>query len=135
MKPNPKFLGMTDAQCERFRAGGFPPKSWRPENVAGVRAFLALAAEHGVRVYWVLPPTLPRFQAMLVESGFDASHEAFVRSWQARFPGVVVLDGRRAVADPNAYHDQTHLGVPGAYAHSLAGGTPCAGPSRQAAGA
>ena len=57
---------------------------------------------------------------MLVKSGFDAEHEAFVRSWQARFPNLVVIDGRGSVADPGAYHDQTHLGTPGAYTYSLA---------------
>ena len=121
MRPASGFRQLTDAQLERFRDDNFPADKWcHPANLEGLRNFLSLAAERGVTVYWTLPPTAPRFQAVLARGGVDARHDAFLKSWQAQFPNLVVIDGRGAVVDPDAYYDQSHLAAPGAYAYSLA---------------
>jgi len=111
---------LSDQDVEAYRKGYYPAWSCDPANDRAVGRFLALAASRGVAVYWVLPPVLPALQTRLTAVGFDAAHEAYVRSWQSRYPGLTVLDGRGRVADPSAFHDPNHLAACGAYAFSLA---------------
>lgn len=120
MRPSPAVAALTDAEVESVRRGFYPEWACHPANVAGVERFLALAAAHDVPVYWLLPPLLPALQRKLADGGIDRRHEAFLRSWQARFPNLVVLDGRNTVTDPAAFFDANHLAAGGAYAFSLA---------------
>ena len=77
-----------------------------------------LAAKHEIPVFWVLPPYKPTLQARCEQSGFDAEHEAFVRSMVDRHPNLSVVDSRRAGFDPNVFTDLHHLGRQGASNYS-----------------
>jgi len=96
------------------------PAGWRPNRVNAeyVRRFLALAEAHGVPVYWLIPPIHPGVQEAKERVGFDAKYLALVRSYQERFPNLVVIDGRHAGYDPKVFFDPDHLGREGAYALS-----------------
>jgi hypothetical protein len=96
------------------------PKVWScsPVNAAYIRRFLALAAEHKIEVFWLLPPTRPDVQARRERLGVDARHERFVRSVQDEFPSVTILDGRHAEFDRSAFLDPLHLTREGAIALS-----------------
>ena len=120
MLPSPAMKTMTEKEALEIRRAFYPAWECHPANVAGLERFLALAAEHDVPVYWVLPPLLPALQTQLARSGIDARHEAFIRSWQDRYPNLVVIDGRNKVSDPDAFFDANHLSGGGAYAFSLA---------------
>jgi hypothetical protein len=117
--PTPGLGDLTDKQVDDIRRGFYPRWECHPANLEGLRRFLELAAAHGVTVYWLLTPHLPAMHRKMAESGIDAQHEAFLRSWQARFPNVVVVDGRGKVSDPGAFYDANHLAARGAYAFSL----------------
>jgi hypothetical protein len=110
---------VTDAEVENLRNMFYADFSCHPANAAGVERFLALAAAHDVPVYWLLPPLLPAVHARLAKSGFDARHEAFIRTWQERFPNLVVIDGRGTVSAAGGFWDANHLSAEGAYGFSL----------------
>jgi hypothetical protein len=88
-------------------------------NLRGIERLLHLAAERGIRVFWLLPPLSPALQSRREASGSEAKFERFVRSSQARYPRVVtVLDARRSAYPPEMFVDATHLGGRGAIALS-----------------
>jgi hypothetical protein len=104
-----------------------PPKAsstaaWSADrtNTAFVRKFLESAAARGILVFWLLPPTSPAHLARTERNGIDARYAAFVRETQARFPNVVVVDGRRAGYRRDVFSDQIHLDRRGASALSEA---------------
>ncbi len=110
--------GLSDRAVEDLRTGYYPEWKCHEANVRGLDHFLALAESHQIRVFWVLPPMLPAFHQKIRESGIEAQHEAFIRSWQAKYPGLVVLDARSQVADLAGLWDPQHLSVEGASAFS-----------------
>ena len=114
--PGGRTLG---GPARRPSARFFPAWDCHPANARAIEAFLALAASADVPVYWVLPPLWPAIHERLARTGFDAGHEAFVRSWQSRFPNLVVLDGRGELTDPLAFMDVNHVSAAGAYALSV----------------
>ena len=116
----PSLRTMSEKDAAAIRLGFYPKWEGHPANLAGLEQFLALSAEHHVPVYWVLPPLLPALQRQMAESGIDAAHDAFVRSWQARFSNLVVVDGRGKMSDPAAFYDANHLAAGGSYAYSQA---------------
>ena len=87
------------------------PSGWRadPTNAAYVAAFFELAEAHAIPVFWLLPPLHPGFAARTKELGGNPAFDAFVRATTARFPRVVVVDGRDARYDPAVYVDMAHL--------------------------
>ena len=91
-----------------------------PVHVAYLDRFLALAARHGLPVVWLLPPYVPELQALSERKGIDAQFVAFVRSVQARHPGLVVLDGRHAGYPTPTFNDPIHLDAHGAAIYSAA---------------
>jgi hypothetical protein len=95
---------------------------WRPEpeNLRFTRRLLDLAARQGIAVYWVMPTISPAHQALRERRGVDGAYEAFVRRMQGEFPGLVVLDARRAGWDHRVFHDSCHLDARGAIALSMA---------------
>jgi hypothetical protein len=135
MMVNPAYKTATPEALDEFRRGFYPKFVCHKANARGVERLLALAASRGVTVYWLLPPLKPRIHEGLASSGFDADHEAFIRSWQRRFPNLVVLDGRRTVTDPDGFFDPNHLSAQGAYAFSLAVGDALRQGRRGASGA
>jgi hypothetical protein len=97
------------------------PRNWRchPVNNAYVQRFLALAAEHSVEVFWLLPPVAPKFQARRDEAGLEASYDRYVRAIQDRHPELIVIDARRAGYDHSLFIDPLHLNGRGASALSI----------------
>jgi hypothetical protein len=95
---------------------GYFPRSWKchPANEAYVRRLLDLASAHGIRVFWLLPPVAPQFQARCDEIGLEAGHERFVRDLRARYPGLTVVDGRRSGYGVAQFIDPLHLNRRGA---------------------
>ncbi len=97
---------------------GMPPRvgQWRcdPVNAFYVRRFLDLAASHGVLVYWLLPPVSPGTQAHWEHSGDESLYLGFIRSIQARYLDLVVIDGRHSGYDRSVFIDSVHLDRNGA---------------------
>ena len=57
---------------------------------------------------------MPVMQAKVEQVGFDAEHEAFVRSLFDRYPTLNVLDARKSNYEPSAFIDTHHLAYEGA---------------------
>ncbi|WP_435017196.1 hypothetical protein TA3x_004791 [Tundrisphaera sp. TA3] len=97
---------------------------WRPHptNVPYVGRFLDLAAAHRLRVYWVIPPFSPSWQARNEWTGLDARYTRFVDAMVKAHPGLdlVVVDGRSSGYARDAFSDTTHLNARGASAFSRA---------------
>jgi hypothetical protein len=100
----------------------YRPSSWEghPINLRFVDQFLALAASRGIPVYWLLPPYHPMVQLRREQCGWDPGYMAYLAGLQARFPNLVVIDGRHAGYEPAVLHDLTHLNRIGAVAFSEA---------------
>ncbi len=94
--------------------GYFPSFACTKTNRTYIKKLVELAARHEIPVFWVLPPYQPALQARVEQSGFDAAHEAFVKGLQSRYPGLYVIDARRAGYDPGVFTDLHHLGREGA---------------------
>jgi hypothetical protein len=92
----------------------FQPIRCTSLNRLYIDRFMKLAEEHHVPVFLALPPYMPVVQARAEQVGFDAEHEAFVRSLVDRYPTLSVLDARRADYDPSAFIDTHHLSGEGA---------------------
>ncbi|GAC1471658.1 MAG: hypothetical protein NVSMB9_18060 [Isosphaeraceae bacterium] len=120
LPPNVAIRKLTAETVAEVERGFLPYENCHAVNARGIEEFLALAAAHDLPVYWVLPPLLPVLNERLASRGFDADQRMFVRSFQARYPNVVVVDGQRGFSDPEAFHDAIHLAARGAYAFSLA---------------
>jgi hypothetical protein len=84
-------------------------------NAGYIRRLFALAGSRGIRVYWLLPPLSPQLQAHRERAGAEAGYVRFVRSLQARYPDVTVLDGRHSGYDHTLFVDASHLDGQGAY--------------------
>ena len=117
MPSNPK----TPRNDQNYQRTFYAP-SWTPNRVNAdyLRAFMTLAESRGVTVYWLIPPIVPGLQAAKAAAGFDAKFVTFARTLLARFPNLVVIDGRHADYDPTHFCDSEHLGAEGAMALSEA---------------
>jgi hypothetical protein len=73
-----------------------------------------LAASRGIVVYWLIAPIAPEAQARREALGLDAHHTKNLRAIQAKYPNLVVLDGRRARVPASAFYDSCHLNGRGA---------------------
>ena len=118
--PNPAFTGaVSEEELQTLLADKF----WcHKVNRRAIEGILRLAESRSIRVYWLLPPVSPALQARRDSSGSEARHEAFVRSFQAKHPGLVVLDARRAGYDWPVFQDARHLVDAGTLALSEAVG-------------
>ena len=105
---------LSDADVARIEFEFNPNWNLDPANLIGIDRFLALARESQIQIYWLLMPQLPAFQDQMVRTGMAARHEQLVRSWQAKYPEIVVLDGRRKMTDLDGFWDSQHLSVAGA---------------------
>jgi len=61
-------------------------------NRRHLTGFLALAHSRGIPVFWLLPPVSPAVQARRDDSGAEAKHLAFVRSWTTPYPNGQILN-------------------------------------------
>ena len=89
-----------------------------PLNQHYIDKFMKLADDHGVKVFWILPPHMPALQAHIDKNGYDAQHTEIVRSMMKRYPGLTVVDGRRSGFDPGVFIDTHHLAFSGAHNYS-----------------
>jgi hypothetical protein len=90
----------------------------QPENARYVRRLFRLAAEYNIAVYWLLPPQGSKVIAHRDQSGVHARYNRFVRSMQAQFPNVSVIDARHAGYQDSVFVDPVHLDRDGATALS-----------------
>jgi hypothetical protein len=108
------------AQSPCLFADELYPAEWRcaPINESYVRRFLELAARHNIPVFWLVPPFSSEVHAKRQGRGLDAMYTVYVRSLQARFPGLTVIDGRQSGYDATVHVDPLHLDCEGASAFS-----------------
>jgi hypothetical protein len=92
------------------------PSSYQvnPLHKAYTRRLLDLAAAHGIRVFFVVPPILATRQQLKNQTGEDQHLTRFVSGIQARYPNLVVIDARRAGFPVEAFMDEVHLNGAGA---------------------
>ena len=83
-------------------------------NMTYIRRIMELTAKQNITVFWLLPPTSPAIQARREQSGTNAKHTRFVRSIQAAYPHVVVVDGRASLYGADVFVDAIHLDGRGA---------------------
>jgi hypothetical protein len=60
-------------------------------------------------VAWVFTPFQAKLQQCTRESGFDRAWTEYVASWTARYPNLVVIDGRGLTYPDSAFFDPNHL--------------------------
>jgi hypothetical protein len=89
-----------------------------PSSEIYIEKFLALAASHNIRVFWLVPPMSPIIQNHLNETGIQARFDQLVKSIQARHPDLSVLDFSRSKYPWSAFFDVKHLNRDGAVALS-----------------
>jgi hypothetical protein len=89
-----------------------------PSSEIYVEKFLALAASHNIRVFWLVPPMSPLVQNHLNQTGIQARFDQLVKSIQARHPDISVLDFSRSSYPMSAFFDVKHLNRDGAVALS-----------------
>ncbi|MBX6312138.1 MAG: hypothetical protein IRY99_04350 [Isosphaeraceae bacterium] len=92
------------------------PDRWplNPVSMSYARRFLQLAAEHGIQVFWLIPPFAPEVEIRRAEKGLSEQFDRLVRSMQAEFPNIVVLDARQSGYDTPVFVDPIHLDRQGA---------------------
>ena len=101
---------------------GLFPETWAcdPATETYVRRFLALAEEHRVPVYWLLPPLRPGAQDWRDRRDLDTPYLGYIARLQSAHAGLTILDGRRGGYDDGHFADAIHLNRRGASALSLA---------------
>jgi hypothetical protein len=94
--------------------------AWRCSavNASYVRRFLDLAASHDIPVFWILPPFRDEALSRREQSGLETSYKEFVRSVQAEYPTLIVIDGRPMGGSSATHLDPIHLSPSGASAFS-----------------
>ena len=92
------------------------PGGWTcdPLNATYFEKFLALAAEHDLPVYWLIPPLDPAIHARRALLGTDEAYGRLARAAQARYANLVVLDARGSGYDSAVHIDAIHLDHRGA---------------------
>jgi hypothetical protein len=95
--------------------------AWRPDpvNEHYFHAFFDLAARHGIKVVWLLPPVSPGTQIIWEARGDESLFNRFIGDQLRRHPNVVVVDSRHSGYEATAFHDQVHLDRDGALSLSL----------------
>ena len=83
-------------------------------NMTYIRRLMDMTAKQNIRLFWLMPPTSPQLHERRVRSGTDAKHTQFVRSMQAAYPHVVVVDGRESGYGADVFVDAIHLDGRGA---------------------
>jgi hypothetical protein len=114
---NPGFHGQTDGFYQPLF-----PENWKCERANGlyVRRFMDLATANAIPVFWLIPPHCSQVQAGRERAGSNAAYDRFVGEIQAKFPEVVVIDGRRAGFEDSLFADPIHVDRDGAVVLSVA---------------
>ncbi len=103
-----------------YLAGIYLQPTWSCDslNERYLRWMLDLCASHEIQVYWLIPPLIPSLQALREQIGHDGAYTQFVRRMQGKYPGVVVLDGRKSGYPYPVFFDAAHLDYQGAVSFS-----------------
>jgi hypothetical protein len=91
-----------------------PPWVCDPVTAGYIERFLALATAHRLSVFVLVPPSVPDLQDRYDRQGITSAYTSFLRSLQAEFPSVTVLDGRHSGYPRSAFGDLVHLDWKGA---------------------
>ncbi len=115
---NPHYRG------EVPEAGAYPSMfwvPWRPNelNRLYLEKFLDLAASRKIPVFWTLQPNAAEVDARREKVGYNAQFGAFVRHYLAKYPNLIVVDGRHVNYPHQVFTDPVHLDRHGAVAFSL----------------
>jgi hypothetical protein len=92
----------------------------KPENARFLRQFLRLSASRELDVFWVLPTNAPGLSAARANDGRDVAYYQFLRSLQAEFPRLTIIDPRPILSDSALFADACHLNRHGAIALTAA---------------
>ena len=89
---------------------------WKPHraNVAFMHRLFSLAEQHGVTVFWLLPPSTPTWLERRTQIGAEQIYEQLARAMLAKHPNLVMIDGRYAGYGASSFYDLKHLHVEGA---------------------
>lgn len=89
-------------------------------NLLYLDRILALARSRGIRVFLVVPPVRPDVLAVRERLGPEARYLGLLSGLRDRYENVVVVDGRRTVADRDVFFDARHMDFRGATVFSAA---------------
>jgi hypothetical protein len=87
------------------------------------RRLVALANEHRIAIFWLLPPLRRQQQARRTGDGEDACQIRLARTMQAHADRLTIVDGRPSRFSPSVFADPIHLDAKGAAIFSDAVGT------------
>ncbi|MFO0951027.1 MAG: hypothetical protein U0835_07730 [Isosphaeraceae bacterium] len=109
--PAPGPSGPKDPRPAELERMAYWPTCWELDPTTDMynHRFLALAAEKGVPVFWLLPPFHEAMEKRRVGSGWYAQYVRYLEQLQERYPNLVVIDGRDAGYPPESLADTTHL--------------------------
>jgi hypothetical protein len=121
-KPRFQDESGTDIRPARLAGENYAPTSWTPDpvNTEYSERFVELAAEHGIAVYWLLPPLHPAVEARRQRLGWYENYLPYLRSLTVRYPNVTVVDARCSNYGPELLGDMTHLDADGAVVFTTA---------------
>jgi hypothetical protein len=91
----------------------------RQEHATYIDRFLDLANRRHIPVVWLLPPNVPTIDRGRERLGVSRRFDAFIRGFQARFPNLIVIDGRSLAFDHSLFVDPVHLDRRGATALTM----------------
>ena len=111
-----------DFREDEYAPPGEMPGVWSadPVNLEYLERLFALAARHGVAVFWLLPPYHPQHQSHSRYRGEERRYTRLVEEMRWRHPEVVVVDGRYSGYDRTLFLDDAHLDSEGGTALSCA---------------
>ena len=94
--------------------------TWKsnPLNEQYLRRILDLCTANEIQVFWLIPPFVPTLQALREQLGSDAAYTFWTEKIRQQYPGMIVLDARKAGYDFPYFLDAAHLDFPGAVAFS-----------------
>jgi hypothetical protein len=92
-----------------------PPGRYRDNPImeAYSRKFLDLAASHGIKVFWVVPPFTPAKQAFRFREGHLWCNLTHARALMERYPNMVVVYGADSGYPAEVFSQQIHLNSAG----------------------
>ncbi len=102
-----------------------PPDDAVLDTLAGeyARRLVALADEHRIAIFWLLPPLPTKEQAKRTAKGEDVWIVRLARTMQVHARNLTIVDARPSRFDPSVFADAIHLDGKGAAIFSDAVGT------------
>ena len=98
-----------------FHKAAFMNADWMTRyHAIFMKRFFDLAAEHQIKIYWVVPPLQPDVQAKFAEKGEDIRFDRLISGVLAKYPNVTVVDARQSTYPSEVFVDHGHLDRVGA---------------------